>query len=466
MCARNVMLRVFPNPGILIGPALLILSSGLCAQESIESLKKAMVEQLDTASTETVFKKAELAKKYVGALDALEKTLTASGKLDQILHLREERTMVQKSGETTAHQDKELAELRDKYVKGLAAIDSGLTQAQAKVAADIAAKGKAGEAALTRAGKIEEALAYRKNLQQLLLEAGGPASSAVPFREDPRTAASPGLAQLEDIKLPTETPPLDNNAFANPDSWLESLTVPAAKQKLKKSIHLGDRGKKKWPLICVSPGSHWQGDDGIMVGISAARFAATRSRFEKVVFDGELDTYAYFMNCYLDECRIQRGGVWWGWDMGAKFYFDNCLIKDSFTKGWDIVGYSIRIQKSVLTGIEFPTFYFGKKQPAEFINHKWLRIVNCRFVKCTLPVNVLLMTRDCIFEDCTFVDNDSSKPNQAPITSAIETVLYTDRCRTRISALPAALKLTEKPVNSLKGADIPTLSSLESLLGK
>jgi hypothetical protein len=152
--------------------------------------------------------------------------------------------------------------------------------------------------------------------------------------------------------------------------------------------------------------------------------------------------------------------------MGAKFYFDNCLIKDSFAKGWDIGGVSIRIQKSVLTGIEFPTFYFNKKQPAEFINHKWLRIVNCRFVKCTLPVNVLLMTRDCIFEDCTFVDNADTKSDQAPITSAIEAILYTDRCRTRISKLPGAVKLTEKPVSSLKGVDIPTLSSLESLLGK
>jgi hypothetical protein len=436
------------------------------AADGVEAIRQAAKAEIENADTAEIFKKVELVQKYAAALDNLEKTLTASGNLDVIVRLREEREEVKKSGNTTSHNDKAIVNLREKYLKALAAIDGEMQATRAKVAAGITRKIREQETELTKAGKVEDALALRKEGERLLLEfAGGAAADAVPFEDDPRVATSSVRKELAPIKIPTETPPLVEKPFAIKDRWLESLTVPVAKQKIREAVVIGDRGKQKWPIVVVSSGSVWSATDAGRIELSAGKLVASKCRFDAVPMGADLASDFYFKNCLFNKCRFEKVGIWYGSDQAGKFYFENCLIKDNFSKTINPVDNGFRIQGSVLEDIDLPSMSFKKRQPADYVNNPWLRIIHCRFVKCKIPLSFLLLTRDCIFENCSIIDDSGNPEILGEITKPIEIVAYVSGSKWKIPALPNNVTLIEKPDTELKGVTIPTAASLSGLMG-
>jgi hypothetical protein len=436
-------------------------------RRSFETIRKSAMEEVATADTATLFRKAELSQKYIAALANLEKTLAAGGDLDLIVHLREERDSVQKTGDPSVHQDKPLVQIREKYVKSMTAIDAEMKTSRAKVAEAIAKKIREQEAVLTKAGKVDEALALRKSGESLMLEiSGGTAADAVAFADDPRAGALPNLNPLEPIKIPEDSPPMAENPFAIKGAWLKSLTVPVAKQKIREPIILGDRNKNIWVHVVVSPNSIWSGAERGKVHLYAAGFVATKSRFDTLEFGADHANRYYFQNCALTDCRFPKIG-WWhdGGNFFAKHYFENCHIKGSYSGTLTVQHNGIRAQTCVFEDIEFPTIRFQKHQPANLVNEKWLRIINCRFVKCKLPLSFLLLTRDCLFENCVFSD-DIDRGNDVEITKPIKIDMYVSNCQLRINKLPAAVTLNQKRFNELKGVTIPTAASLAEMMAR
>jgi hypothetical protein len=455
------------NSLALAGLSLALLFSA-AAQDPAEAIRKAAREVIEAADTETTFKKQELAKKYAAALETLEKKLAAAGDLDGVIHAREERAEVLKSGKTTAHQDKGLVELREKYTTSLDGIESGMTAAREKVVEQVRASVRQQEAALTKAGKVDEAIALRKEGEKMLLEfGGGAAAEEVGFEEDPRFEEKASLKDLPPIEVPQEKPELQDKPFANKERWLTSLTVPVAKQKIRDGITIGDRAKKAWPLVVVSPGSHWAGAGNTAVEVSAGKFVSAGSRFEGLRFFADLECYFFFTRGVFDECRFDKGGVWYGSEQAGKFYFEECLVRESFAGEFiNVVDNGLRAERSVFEDIEFPTMLFRKKQPANYLNHKWLRLVNCRFVGCTLPASFLFLTRDCVFENCTFVDDPKpAKPDEEVVEKPFEIVLYVKDSKNKITRLQKKATLVEKPIDQLKGVTIPTAEELLKLNG-
>jgi len=438
------------------------------AEGPADAIRKAAREAIEAADTETTFKKQELAKKYAAALENLEKKLTAAGDLDGVLHAREERAEVLKSGRTTAHADKALVELREKYTTSLDGIEAGMTAARGKVVEQLRASIRQQEAALTKAGKVEEALALRKEGERMLLEfGGGAAAEDVAFEEDPRFEEKAPLKDLPPISIPQDKPELQDKPFANKDRWLKSLTVPLAKQKIRDGITIGDRAKQAWPLVLVSPGSHWAGSGNTNVEVSAGNLVSAGSRFEGLRFFADLECYFFFTRGVFDDCRFDKGGVWYGSEQAGKFYFNECLVRGSFAGEFiNVVDNGLRAERSVFEDIDFPTMLFRKKQPADYLNHKWLRLVNCRFVGCTLPASFLFLTRDCVFEDCTFVDDPKpGKPDEELVEKPFEIVLYVKDCKNKITRLQKKAKLVEQPIEMLKGVTIPTADEILKLNG-
>lgn len=434
----------------------------------LEPIRKAAQAEIQTASTATEAKKVELIAKYVAALTALEKTLASSGQLDAILHVREERAAVEQTGSTTAHNDKELLDLRGKYEKSLALITGGLKTARERVVAATTLKIKEQETALTKAGKVDDAIAVRKEGQRLLLELSeGEGAGKQLFEEDPRVAESPALKPLQKIEVPSEKP-IENpfgNAFAEEGRWLESQTIPAAKQKIRRPILIGDRGLKKWPLIVVAPGSVWAGADKGRLELSACKFVADKCRFESLELGCDHACFYFFQNSAFVDCDFKRVGIWYGGDQCARWYMENCYVRGKFADKLTVVDVGLRLHTSVFEDIKFPSMQYLKKQPAYYVNHGWMRIANCRFVDCTIPLSFLLLTRECIFENCMFV-NDAGNSEDVPVVDALETVIYAINCKSQMTKVPPAIKVTEKAISEYKGVTIPTAAGLTAFLPK
>ena len=138
--------------------------------EAADALRKEVVGQIETVETEALLKQGELTNKYVAALDALEKRFETAGDIDGIVHLREERAAIQKDGRSTGHADKPLAELRGRYRAAGRVISGDLAMARKKLDTALAQKVKDEVIALTKEGKVDEALALRKDGDELIRE--------------------------------------------------------------------------------------------------------------------------------------------------------------------------------------------------------------------------------------------------------------------------------------------------------
>ena len=90
---------------------------------------------------------------------------------------------------------------------------------------------------------------------------GGRATVALVDRD---VAAVPGVAM---VKVPEQTPAEGDKPFTKP-TWMESMTIPVAKQRIRTPIWIGDRGKHSQPYILVSPHSTWSGADSGRVDLS------------------------------------------------------------------------------------------------------------------------------------------------------------------------------------------------------
>lgn len=436
------------------------------ASELIDQLRKTGMEEVEVADTQAMFKRVELGQKYTVALDNLEKTLAASGKLDAILNVRNEKEEVRKTGGTTNHQDKELVDLREKYLKSLEVIDAGMKTSRAKVAEGISKKIREQEAVLTKSGKVDEALKLREQGGQLVLEmSGGTAADAVAFADDPRANSLPNLRDLEIIKLPPEEPPVAENPFAIKGNWETSMTVPTVKQKIREPIIVGHRENNKWATIVISPHSIWSGAERGKVHLAASNFIARKSRFEGLELGADHASRYYFANCAFTNCKFPKVGWWhdpgWFW---AKHYFENCYIKGSYADNLTIEYNGLRADNCVFEDVEFPTYRWGKHQPADFANDKWLKIVNSRFVKCKIPLSFLLFTRDCIFENCV-VSDDIDKWNDVEITKPLQIDMYVSNTQVRLNKRPPAVTINQKRYNEIK-VTVPTATSLTELMAK
>lgn len=447
---------------VCISVSCALLNLPVFANDLVEGSRKAALEQIETVEMEALFKEAELVKKYVGALDGLEKKLATEGDLDAIVRLREEREAVTATAGTTTHADKPLAELREKYSAALKIIRTDLAGARAKITTELTQKLREQEGVLTKAGKVDEALALRKEGERLLLElSAGTGTEEVKLEDDPRSTAPVDLMPLEPITIPKGSPALNEKAFAIKGRWLESMTLPVAKRRIGEPIVIGDRMKKQWPSVVLSPGTVWSGSDGARLDVSAGNFLASKVRFESLPIAADLACKFYFQNCSFDDCAFGKGGVWYGSSQAAKFYFENCIVNKNLSREIDIVDHGFRAQTSVFQKVDFPPVSFRKKQPSDFLNHPWMRFVNCRFVDCKIPASFALLTRDCIFVNCSFEEDDKL----APATKPTDVVVYVSNCKWRITKLPANITLTQKPDTEWKGVQIPTVASLAGLMG-
>lgn len=453
-------------PAILHGIATLLIGTGLAMgqtapADALTKVREATQKSIDQAVQESGQKRMELADKYAEVLEPVQKKATTDGNLDLALHVREEREAVRKDGGTTSHSDPKLLEVRKLYSKGLEDLNKRLNETRDRTVAAQAKQLQEQEVALTKSGDIDGALAMRKEREKFILEfSSAGAASAVPLSDDPRVAGGPKA--LGPVNVPKEIPAAGTDPFLNA-KWMDSMSIPVAKQRVRAAILIGDRGKHKEPLIVIPPRSTWVGADAGRVDLSFGKVVARNASFEKIIFTGDLSCHTYFIRCKLDNSPISKGGVWYGSVQAAKFYFEGCLIKGKFSSGdMKTTDVGLRAEESVFQEVDFSKIIFdGKSQPANYENNGWMALVHCRFVKCKIPLSILMLTRECIFEDCMFMGEPEGPLNA---TKPYQVTLYADNCRSTLAPSMNNLKVIQKRSSDLKGVLIPTVSQVTALI--
>lgn len=446
-----------------IRPWLAVFAFSCClpAGAQIEGLKNEAMKKIEDFETEALFKEVDLSKKYVAALGALEARFTNEGNLDAIVRIREEKESVSKTGQTTSHADAPLVELREKYVNAKKVIRDEVDALRRSVSEEVSKQLKDQESALVKAGKVEEALAFRKEGEALLgeIDAGVPAGDEEVF-DDPREGI---LSPLRAVTVPDRKPPAADRPFSS-NRWLEAMTVPAVKQRIGENLWIGDRQKGKWTLVVIPKGTTWVSNRGVrVITISAGNVVATKATFEDLTLLADLSCHYYFLNCSLDGCGFGKGGNWYGQDQAAKFYFENCVVTGRFSQAANIRDHGFRGQNSVFEKIDLPAVNYRNSEPIRYLNHPWMKFANCRFVNCKVPSSFALLTRDCIFENCTFVDDADLTEVKRPI----EVTLYLDAgCRWNISKLPPTVTFVRKTDKDLTGVSVPNAASLRQMMGQ
>lgn len=442
--------------------AFALAASSVRAGEFVETLKESASAEIEKSETQALFNQAELSQKYVAALKVLEEKLKSTGDLDAIIRVREEVDSVTKSGEVTSHPDQAIAELRGRYIAAREVIMKDANAARTKVVESLTRAIREKEAALTKAGQVDEALAIRKEGEQLLLElSSGMQSQSVAFEEDSRGTGPVELKELEKIDVPSVSPPLVEKPFALKGRWLESMTLPPLKQRISDEVMIGERTKKKWANVILPKGTVWSGKNTRIL-TNWGFIVATKSSFEGLNFIGDHACRSFFLNCSFDDCGFNKGGWWYGGDQATKFYFENCIVSNRLAMAWNVVDVGFRARSSVFEKIELPPISFRDREPANYLNHPWFRFENCRFVNCKVPSSFVLVTRNCIFQNCVFVDDPKLQEVQRPI----DVTIYQDPGgRYEITKLPKNVTITRKPDTEWKGETIPTAQALRDMMG-
>ena len=70
---------------------------------------------------------------------------------------------------------------------------------------------------------------------------------------------------------------------------------------------------------------------------------------------------------------------------------------------------AIDVSYCTFNQVTFPDFRFETDAVKELASGK-LAIKHCRFVRCEVPLSVLLLTEGCVFERCKFVKTPVNKP--------------------------------------------------------
>ncbi|WAC21374.1 hypothetical protein OVA24_08240 [Luteolibacter sp. SL250] len=442
----------------LLSCALVVLPAH--ASEFVEKLKESASTEIEKSETDALFKQAELSQRYVAALKALEEKVRATGDLEALIRVREEAESITKSGQTTTHADPGIVDLRGKYIAARDVIMKDANAARARVVEALMKTMREQQATLTKAGQVDEALAIRKEGEQLLLElSAGMQNEGVEFEEDSRGTDPVELKDIPKIDIPVVNPPVVEKPFALKGRWLESMTVPPLKQRISDGIMIGERNKQQRANIVVPKGTVWSGKTNILTNWGT--IVATKASFDGLSFLADHACKNFFLNCWINDCGFNKGGWWYGEDQATKFYFENCLVTNRLALEWNVVDVGFRARTCVFEKVDLPPISFRDREPANYLNHPWFRFENCRFVDCKVPSSFVLVTRNCIFQNCVFVDDQHLKEGQKPI----EVVIYQGPGgRYDISKLPKNVTITRKPDTEWKGEIIPTAQALRDMM--
>lgn len=377
-----------------------------------------------------------LKEQYKEALKRQEKELQEKGDLKGILSLRAEIDTLATEAIPAARPDPDpAAQFREVYLDSLKEIEAGRIEKRKEKAATYETLLAKLVLSLTMAGRVDDALAVQTEIDSLptIVETS---STGVNGSGNPSEI-------VRIIQPPKEWPAVATNPFEN-TPWKESLTVGPGIYRLRNSISIGGHGKGT--LVHLAPGGEYSRSEG-KFHVWGGRLWAEGCSFREIPFRADHTGGVLFIDCYLSDCTVREDGPWYGkGNYDSIWSFENCRIDGSMVSGGININYfGICMTRCSLSRVELPPIWYRESEPVSRRDDKWLTIEQCRFEKCKVPITFLIATKNCVFIDCRFEDEDREQAFKEPI----ESVFYTSNSTNAIRKAPATVTLTEKPASAL-----------------
>ena len=432
--------RISQKMGIFALWALFPILTSAQVPGSPEELRKRFDDALDKIVQEHAEKIADLNKHYVVALVKLEQKMQKEGKLTELVKVKNERELFEKSGAMGPDDLDEIKDLRSRMEVAKEPIDEKKSDDIVKLTTSYLKLLEPLQLRLTKAGRIDEALAVKSETERVTPFLN-PENAMGTLSVGRANTLPAGLAAIAPI--PSFSPPLVSDDIFERDKWPEKLTLPVANFRLREKRDIG-RGSG-YELV-LQPGTTFKGlEDNTAWNVGNYVTVAKGVTFDSFGLYGNLGAKLYLQDCTLKDMDIGKGGGWFGGRPMTRWQFLNCTITGSFVKRWESSHIGLQMVNSHVERVEFvPIKYHKDDKPGAFALSDWAMIRDTHFRKCVIPASVLSLMENCTFDDCRFIDD----PEPPVFEVAVQRTIYIQNCNWLIKDLPTNLTIDQKPLSA------------------
>ncbi|MEX2580776.1 MAG: hypothetical protein WD342_17085 [Verrucomicrobiales bacterium] len=354
------------------------------------------MEDVDKAFRERIEK---LNADYVRALEREAVARQQAGRLEDVLALRAEMEHVEEFGRPGEEAYPDHSTLRGKYAAAASDIERENWIARRPNLEKHIGELEDLKIDLTKAGDLETAVEVSRHLGDLTASLADQAANPV------AAGAKRGTSRFVD-EVVTDSPLHSGERFS------DEVELKPGVYEFSAPVVIGDpvSGDPQPGTVEIPPGTTFR--DGEML-VDQGTVTATESLFSE--FDLAVDLGGSFAAtaCLFDRGRIRKGGAWTVRNYSAKWTFENCVFNGVFLFPLTQRPNGIKMTECTVIGVDIPPAEYYDT-PVKESQHEWRQVERCLFVNCSIPESVLLMTEDCVFENCTFVpDIESVEPEKS-----------------------------------------------------
>lgn len=128
---------------------------------------------------------------------------------------------------------------------------------------------------------------------------------------------------------------------------------------------------------------------------------AEETRFAQTQLKIDLGGALVARHSLFEDCTMGKGGAWFVKWHSSKWTFEDCVFTRQFISPLKINDIGIKAKNCTFYDVPLAIVQF-KEDAASELKNEWMQMEDCRFINCDVPESFLLMTKNCVFDSCTF----------------------------------------------------------------
>ncbi len=383
-----------------------LLCSSLHAQSTDDpsGLKLLYSDQQAKIESQQQEKRATLFAAYANAVQKIELEFQKQGDLEKVLKARKEAENARK-GMTSKSPFPEVEDLRRVLNTELAKVEAEARESRLKLDQAYIAKMDTFHEQAAQKGDLDLALALLKEINRvkagladtevMIARSSSPSSRNRPYVSDGRKSVELATTVISPPEIPAE-------------KVVEVISLSPGIHNLPgEQVILGNRERPEGEpaprgALGISPGTTVQNG---AVYIDVGEVKARGSLFRNVKFSANLGGIMEASECLFDNSSVEKGGGWFS-GYSSKWIMDDCVFYKNFIGNANFTRRSIglKITNCTFVDVAIPPLLFDEDAGRE-ATEDWRTIKDCYFLRCEIPRSVLVITEDCMFEDCKILDD-------------------------------------------------------------